>query len=67
MAYSSALLFDAEEEDAGLVFGGEGLCELSMVAKGSYPPHQRMYCLSPAEDRELVKQLEKLQQHWYIE
>ena len=31
MAYSSALLFDIEGEAADLVFGGEGLCELSMV------------------------------------
>ena len=31
MAYSSALLFDVEGEAANLVFGGEGLCEFSMV------------------------------------
>ena len=110
MAYSSALVFDVEGEAAGFVFGGEGLCELSMVEEdkqdtlekkmekwhsdvqgclkkyrdvftnqlpsglppsramdhkisleqGIYFPHHSIYCLSPAEDRDLVKQLEKL-------
>ena len=106
-----------EEEATGIVFGGEGLCELSMVEEdkqdslekkmekwhpdvqaclekyravfpdqlpsglppsravdhkisleeGSYPPHHRIYRLFPAEDRELVEQLEKLHQQGYIE
>ena len=117
MAYSSTLLFDVEGEAVDLVFGGEGLCGLSMVEEdkqdtlekkmekwqpdvqaclkkyrdvfpdqlpsglpptravdhkisseeGSYLPHHRSSRLSPAEDRELVKQLEKLQQQGYIE
>ena len=31
LAYSTALLWDVEEEAASIVFGGEGLCELSVV------------------------------------
>ena len=37
------------------------------LEEDSYPPHHRIYRLSPAEDRELVKQLEKLKQQGYIE